>query len=94
MWFILEISTTGCSRRFLTATQTSAPGPAHPNLFFRIIGPGANVVNVPTGGTLSITNGDYCGVHSTPYQMQWNFNIGSAEIVTNTVRDGGLYWHA
>jgi hypothetical protein len=68
---------------FLTATQTSAQGLLYPNLFSNL-GPGANVVNVPTGGTLSITNGDYYGVHSTPYQMQWNFNI-DREIVTNTV---------
>ena len=68
---------------FLTATQTSAQGLLYPNLFSNL-GPGANVVNVPTGGTLSITNGDYYGVHSTPYQMQWNFNI-EREIVTNTV---------
>ena len=68
---------------FLTATQTSAQGLLYPNLFSNL-GPGANVVNVPTGGTLSITNGDYYGVHSTPYQMQWNFNI-ERELVTNTV---------
>ncbi len=68
---------------FLTATQTSAQGLLYPNLFSNL-GPGANVVNVPTGGTLSITNGDYYGVHSTPYQMQWNFNI-EREIVANTV---------
>ena len=68
---------------FLTATQTSAQGLLYPNLFSNL-GPGANVVNVPTNGTLSITNGDYFGVHSTPYQMQWNFNI-QRELIANTV---------
>jgi TonB dependent receptor len=68
---------------FLTATQTSALGLLYPNLFSNL-GPGANVVNVPTNGTLSITNGDYFGVHSTPYQMQWNFNI-QRELMPNTV---------
>jgi hypothetical protein len=68
---------------FLTATQTSAQGLLYPNLFSNL-GPGANVVNVPTNGTLSVTNGDYYGVHSTPYQMQWNFNI-QREVMANTV---------
>src|SRR5215471_9173447 len=68
---------------FLTATQTSAQGLLYPNLFSNL-GPGSNVVNVPTNGTLSITNGDYFGVHSTPYQMQWNFNI-QRELMPNTV---------
>ncbi|MBV9503733.1 MAG: TonB-dependent receptor, partial [Acidobacteriia bacterium] len=68
---------------FLTATQTSAQGLLYPNLFSNL-GPGSNVVVVPTNGTLSITNGDYYGVHSTPYQMQWNLNI-QRELMTNTV---------
>jgi hypothetical protein len=68
---------------FLTATQTSAQGLLYPALFSNL-GPGANVVNVPTNGTLSVTNGDYYGVHSTPYQMQWNFNV-EREIMENTV---------
>lgn len=68
---------------FLTATQTSAQGLLYPALFSNL-GPGANAVNVPTNGTLSITNGDYYGVHSTPYQMQWNFNV-QRELMANTV---------
>jgi len=68
---------------FLTATQTSAQGLLYPALFSNL-GPGSNTVNVPTNGTLSITNGDYYGVHSTPYQMQWNFNI-QRELLPNTV---------
>jgi hypothetical protein len=68
---------------FLTATQTAQAGLLYPALFSNL-GPGANVVNVPTNGTLSVTNGDYYGVHSTPYQMQWNFNI-QREIMANTV---------
>ncbi|MBV9742394.1 MAG: TonB-dependent receptor, partial [Acidobacteriia bacterium] len=45
---------------FLTATQTAAQGLVYPYLFSNL-GPGADVVNVPTNGTLSITNGDYYG---------------------------------
>lgn len=59
---------------FLTATQTSAQGLAYP-VPFSNLGAGNNSITVPTNGTLSITNGDYYGVHSTPYQMQWNLNI-------------------
>jgi hypothetical protein len=68
---------------FLTATQTAAQGLLYPALFSNL-GPGSGTVTVPTNGTLSITNGDYYGVHSTPYQMQWNFNV-QRELFTNTV---------
>ena len=51
---------------FLTATQTSAQGLVYP-LLFSNLGAGNNTITVPTNGTLSITNGDYYGVHSTPY---------------------------
>jgi len=68
---------------FLTATQTSAQGLAYP-LLFSNLGPGNNSITVPTNGTLSITNGDYYGVHSTPYQMQWNLTI-QREVMENTV---------
>jgi len=68
---------------FLTATQTSAQGLAYPMLFSNL-GAGNNTITVPTNGTLSITNGDYYGVHSTPYQMQWNLNI-QHEVLENTI---------
>ncbi len=68
---------------FLTATQTSAQGLAYP-VPFSNLGVGNNNITVPTNGTLSITNGDYYGVHSTPYQMQWNLNI-QRELFANTV---------
>jgi len=68
---------------FLTATQTSAQGLLYP-VPYSNLGAGSNTVNVPTNGTLSITNGDYYGVHSTPYQMQWNFNI-ERQVMENTV---------
>ena len=70
---------------FLTATQTSAPpnGVLYP-VPYSNLGPGSNTVNVPTNGSLSITNGDYYGVHSTPYQMQWNFTI-QRQIMESTV---------
>ena len=68
---------------FLTATQTSAQGLAYP-LLFSNLGGGNNSITVPTNGSLSITNGDYYGVHSTPYQMQWNLTI-QREVLENTV---------
>ncbi len=68
---------------FLTATQTSAQGLLYPALFSNL-GAGSNTVTVPTNGSLSITNGDYFGVHSTPYQMQWNFTI-QRQIMESTV---------
>jgi hypothetical protein len=68
---------------FLTATQTSAQGLNYP-LPFSNLGVGNNTITVPTNGTLSVTNGDYYGVHATPYQMQWNFNI-QRQLRENTV---------
>jgi len=68
---------------FLTATQTSAQGLLYP-VPYSNLGAGSNTVNVPTNGSLSVTNGDYYGVHSTPYQMQWNFNI-QRQVMENTV---------
>jgi Carboxypeptidase regulatory-like domain/TonB-dependent Receptor Plug Domain len=68
---------------FLTATQTSAQGLVYPTPFSNL-GAGSNTITVPTNGSLSITNGDYYGVHSTPYQMQWNFNI-QRQLMENTV---------
>jgi hypothetical protein len=68
---------------FLTATQTSAQGLVYPVPFSNLPA-GNNSITVPTNGTLSITNGDYYGVHSTPYQMQWNLNI-QHEVFENTV---------
>jgi hypothetical protein len=72
---------------FLTVTQTSAQGLAYPFLFSSL-GPGNNSVTVPTDGSLSVTNGAYPGVHSTPYQMQWNLNI-QREIMPDTVFTAG-----
>ena len=37
-----------------------------------------------TLGTLSVTNGNYFPVDSTPYRMHWNLNI-QREIAANTV---------
>jgi hypothetical protein len=68
---------------FLTATQTSAQGLLYPNLFSNL-GPGSGTVSIPTNGSLSITNGDFYGVSTTPYQIQWNFNI-EREVAPNTV---------
>lgn len=70
---------------FSTATQTSTSTPplTYP-LAFTNVPAGGNTVNIPTNGTLSISNGDYYGVAATPYQMQWNFNI-QREVMANTV---------
>ena len=68
---------------FLTATQTSAQGLIYPNLFSNVPA-GSGTISVPTNGSLSVTNGDFYGVDSTPYQMQWNFNI-QREVAPNTV---------
>jgi hypothetical protein len=70
---------------FLTATQTAAQGLIYPALFSNVpIATDPKAVPIPTNGSLSITNGDYYQVHSTPYQMQWNFNL-EREILNNTV---------
>jgi hypothetical protein len=68
---------------FLTATQTSAQGLSYPNPFSNL-GAGSGTITVPTNGSLAVTNGDYYGVHSTPYQMQWNFTI-QREVMANTL---------
>jgi len=70
----------------LFAQQTIAQGLLYPTPFSNI--PAAtnpNQVVIPTNGTLSINgNGQYWGIRSTAYQMQWNLSI-QREIVTNTV---------
>lgn len=70
---------------FSTATQTSKSTPVltYP-LPFTNVPPGGGSVSIPTNGSLSISNGDFYGVASTPYQMQWNFNI-QREVMDNTV---------
>ena len=72
---------------FLTATQTSAQGLIYPNLFSNVPA-GSGTISVPTNGSLSVTNGDFYGVDSTPYQIQWNFNI-QREVAPNTVATVG-----
>jgi hypothetical protein len=69
---------------FNTATQTSTSSPAlsYPSPFTNVAP--ATGITIPTDGTLSISNGDFYGVASTPYQMQWNFNI-QREVMANTV---------
>ncbi len=70
---------------FLTATQTAAQGLQYPALFSNVpVATDPTAVPIPTNGTLSVTNGNYYGVHSTPYQMQWNLNI-QREIAPETV---------
>jgi hypothetical protein len=70
----------------LFAAQTAAQGLVYPVPFSNI--PAATdpkAVVIPTNGTLSIQgNGQYWGIHSTAYQMQWNLSV-QREIVNNTV---------
>jgi hypothetical protein len=66
---------------FLTAGQ------AAPNIFFPTPYtnlPIANGTVIPTNGSLTCTNCDYYQLDTTPYQMQWNFNI-QREIMPDTV---------
>ncbi len=69
---------------FFTATQTAATGLVYPFPFSNV----PRNVQAPLDGTVSCTNCDYYGVHTTPYQMQWNFSI-QREIMANTVWDVG-----
>jgi hypothetical protein len=70
----------------LFAAQSASQGIQYPTPFTNI--PAAtdpNAVVIPTNGTLSIQgNGQYWGIHTTAYQMQWNFSI-QQEIMPNTV---------
>ena len=68
---------------FLTATQTSRAGLDISHFVLKRAG-GKRHVSIPTNGSLSVTNGDFYGVDSTPYQMQWNFNI-QREVLPDTV---------
>ncbi len=68
----------------LLATQTSAQGLQYP-IPFSNLPPATNGVLIPTNGTLTITgNGQYWGLHTTPYQMQWNLSI-QRELMVNTI---------
>jgi hypothetical protein len=44
----------------------------------------SGTLNVPLDGSISCNNCDYYGLHSTPYAMQWNFNI-QREVLANTL---------
>jgi hypothetical protein len=75
---------------FLTVTQTGtstlngAAAPiSFPNPWTNVARSNGGTV-IPTDGSLSCTNCDYYGLHTTPYQMQWNFNI-QREVMANTV---------
>lgn len=71
---------------FYTATQTanSSPPLVFPLLYSNV----PRNVQAPLDGSVSCTNCDYYGVHTTPYQLQWNFGI-QREIMANTVWDIG-----
>jgi hypothetical protein len=66
---------------FLTATQ-AAPNISFPTPYSNL--PIATGIVVPDNGSLTCTNCDYYGYHTTPYQYQWNFNI-EREVMANTV---------
>jgi hypothetical protein len=69
---------------FLTATQTTTSSPPIQFPFPWTNLPKATGTVIPTDGTLSCTNCDYYGRDTTPYQVQWNFNI-QREVMANTV---------
>jgi hypothetical protein len=73
---------------FLTATQTTTSNPPIQFPFPWTNLPRATGTVIPTDGTLSCTNCNYYGVHTTPYQMQWNLNI-QREVLPNTVATVG-----
>jgi hypothetical protein len=66
---------------FLSATQ-AAPNISFPTPYTNL--PVATGTVIPTNGSLTCTNCDYYGLDTTPYQMQWNFNI-QREIMPSTV---------
>ncbi len=70
----------------LFAAQTASQGLAYPTPFSNIpVATNPNTVVIPTNGTLSIQgNGQYWGIHTTAYQMQWNLSI-QREIAPETV---------
>jgi len=73
---------------FLTVAQTTTSNPPIQFPFPWTNVPRSSGTVIPTDGTLSCTNCDYYGVHTTPYQMQWNFNI-QREVMANTVATVG-----
>ncbi len=69
----------------LFAQQTIAQGLQYPTPFSNIPTATGSGVVIPTNGSLSINgNGQYWGIGSTAYQMQWNFSI-QREILPETV---------
>lgn len=71
---------------FLTAAQAAGNGISFPTPYSNL--PIAAGTVIPTNGSLTCTNCDYYGYHTTPYQMQWNFNI-EREIMPSTVLMAG-----
>jgi hypothetical protein len=65
-----------------TSTLNGAPAPVQFPLPWTNVPMGSGTV--PTNGTLSCTNCNYYGRTTTPYQMQWNFNI-QREVMADTV---------
>jgi hypothetical protein len=81
---------------FLTDAQTlssvsltGAPAPiSFPTPYTNLPVNAATLTSIPQNGSLSCTNCNYFGVHSTPHQIQWNFNI-EHEVMANTVASVG-----
>src|ERR1051326_2526430 len=69
---------------FLTVAQSTTSNPPIQFPFPYTNVPRSTGTVIPTDGTLSCTNCDYYGRNTTPYQMQWNFNI-QREVMRNTV---------
>jgi hypothetical protein len=83
---------------FLTDLQTptsvnlnGTPAPVSatfPNPFSNLPVNAATLTSIPANGSLSCTNCNFYGVHSTPHQIQFNFNI-QREVMANTVASIG-----
>jgi len=78
----------------LTATNLSggAAPPTFPIPYSNLPAGAATLTSLPTNGSLSCTNCNYYGVHTTPHQIQFNFNI-EREVMANTVATLG-YVHS
>jgi len=67
-----------------SSTLNGAPAPISFPVPYTNVPRSSGTLNVPLDGSISCNNCDYYGLHSTPYAMQWNFNI-QREVMPNTL---------
>jgi hypothetical protein len=75
-----------------TALDGTKAGVSFPVPFTNLPVGAATLTSIPTNGSLSCTNCNFYGVHTTPHQIQFNINI-QREIMTDTVATIG-YVHS